>query len=141
MQKKINKILDVTVPLVGPRGGKIKISMNKVYTGFGPKPWQIKKRIQTHFAKYIKYASQEHKPNHNEIRAVVFIRYLGLRNRIMDEDNFRGGCKSIMDLLTYRGWIWDDDPGHIRPKYTQDSTSREKGERLRILVGSFKDNC
>lgn len=113
------EILSVNIPLVGPRGGKISLSMNKTYTGFGPPAWQKKKRIQEHFKKYIPYAGQENRAKEEELRYVKFVRILGTRARLLDDDNFKGGCKAIRDLLIYRGWIFDDDNKHLRVKYYQ----------------------
>ena len=51
-QRDIELIETLIVPLVGARGGQIKLSLNK-QTGFKEKgmiePWMIKKRNKAHF--------------------------------------------------------------------------------------------
>lgn len=42
------------------------------------------------------------------------------RNRILDEGNFVGGCKPLIDCLTELGWIEDDRPGLFSCTYKQE---------------------
>lgn len=127
-------IYKVSVPLIGSRGGRINLSMNN--KGYGKmEPWMIKKRIQTHFKKYVERADPYRAVNPYERRYVKFVRVLGKGGRLMDQDNFKGGCKPIMDLLQWYNWLFDDDIAHVVPQYKQAVDRREDGPALEISIG------
>jgi hypothetical protein len=45
--------------------------------------------------------------------------------RLLDADNFAGGCKPLVDQLRYAKLIPDDDPESIELQFAQMKTSRE----------------
>ena len=98
-------------------------------------PWMIKKRIQTHFKKHVERADPYRAVNPYERRYVKFVRVLGKGGRLMDHENFAGGCKPILDLLQWYNWIFDDDITHVVDQYKQAVDRREDGPALEISIG------
>jgi hypothetical protein len=47
-------------------------------------------------------------------------------SRLLDADNFAGGCKPLIDQLRYHGLISDDDPASLEVTYSQ-HRSKETG--------------
>jgi len=139
-QRDIELIETLIVPLVGARGGQIKLSLNK-QTGFKKKgmiePWMIKKRNKAHFRKYIPYA-EEKIATFYDMRFVKITRLIPSRGRIMDDDNFKGGCKQVRDILTEMRWIYDDDHNHSLFRYYQDKTRKSPIHSLEIKIGQIK---
>jgi hypothetical protein len=43
-------------------------------------------------------------------------------SRLLDADNFAGGCKPLIDQLRYHGLISDDDPASLEVTYSQHRT-------------------
>ena len=52
----------------------------------------------------------------HQFRRVTIQRYGA---RLLDHDNFVGGCKPLLDALTRAGLLWDDSPGYLRVTYAQ----------------------
>ncbi len=46
--------------------------------------------------------------------------------RLLDEDNFHGGCKALIDELRYAGLIPDDNPASISLRYEQRVVGRSE---------------
>lgn len=52
-------------------------------------------------------------------RLVLFTRWMGHRERAYDEENFKGGCKPILDVLVKKGWLVDDRRKMVETEYRQ----------------------
>lgn len=57
-------------------------------------------------------------------KAHVRIEVHSYRNRVMDDANFRGGCKGIVDNLIGLGYLHDDAPKYFFADYTQHQVPR-----------------
>jgi len=49
----------------------------------------------------------------------VFLKITGYRPRLLDHDNFIGGCKGVLDAMKRLGIILDDSPDFIEVQYEQ----------------------
>lgn len=124
----IKLLTQFTVPLIGPRGGKIPISLNKLkpkVNKYSKAPaWATYKRVKDFYLKNVKICYEEgiQRANETSFRHVMFIRNIGKRGRLLDDDNFVGGLKPLRDVLTEKGYIWDDDKPHLKAYYKQVKT-------------------
>ena len=79
-------------------------------------------------------------------RMICFTRPYGGRVKQMDQDNFIGGCKPVLDALVKLGWIKDDSPQFVECIYNQikfpdaKTWPKEKGTvlRVRLMVGIYE---
>ena len=54
----------------------------------------------------------------------------------LDDDNFRGGCKPLVDALKKYGYIYDDSPQHFHCEYAQVKCRRGEGKTtVRLMYG------
>lgn len=59
----------------------------------------------------------------------------GYRGRRLDEDNFSGGCKSLVDALRYHRLIVDDSSKWVRVEYHQKKLSESPlGRPLTVVT-------
>jgi len=68
---------------------------------------------------------KEFKVKWREKRKVTIISY---RKRLLDEDNFIGGAKALIDALEEIELIFLDNPIYLKSKYKQVKSSREETE-------------
>lgn len=55
-------------------------------------------------------------------------------SRLLDADNFAGGCKPLIDQLRYARLIPDDDPESVEITFRQEKVGRgEEGTTVKIL--------
>lgn len=54
--------------------------------------------------------------------------------RLLDADNFAGGCKAIIDQLRYEKCIKNDDPGSITLEFHQKKVSKKEEEGTLIEI-------
>ncbi len=59
-------------------------------------------------------------------RIGVFI--VSYRPRLLDDDNFHGGCKPVIDSLRYAGYLNDDDRANVRVWYEQVKCKEDRTE-------------
>ncbi|MEZ5386457.1 MAG: hypothetical protein R3F13_13175 [Prosthecobacter sp.] len=54
--------------------------------------------------------------------------------RLLDLDNFAGGCKALIDCLKEAGFLADDDPGSVEITFAQVRvrTRQEEGTAIRL---------
>lgn len=64
--------------------------------------------------------------NKKRPRKMVHIRITSYRQRFLDDDNLRTGCKPIPDYLARNGWIVDDSPEHVSVEYMQERSKETK---------------
>jgi len=135
----IKLLTEFTIPMVGKRGGKIPISLNRL-NSISPNSkipsWAIRKRVKDHYLTHCKicYENGILKAREGELRHVMFIRNIPKRGRLIDTDNLAGGLKALRDVLIIRGYIWDDDKAHLKDKYIQRKTNNEV-ESITIRIG------
>lgn len=136
----IKLLVQFSVPLVGPRGGKIPISLNKLkpkVNKYSKAPaWATYKRVKDFYLKNVKICYEERlkRANETSYRHVMFIRNIGKRGRLLDDDNFIGGLKPLRDVLTEKGYIWDDDAKSLKAYYKQVKTENPF-DSLTIRIG------
>ena len=60
--------------------------------------------------------------------------------RLLDADNFAGGCKPLIDQLRYAKLIPDDDPESVEILFQQTkvATKKEEGTEVEIRQGDSK---
>ena len=56
--------------------------------------------------------------------------------RLLDLDNFAGGCKALIDCLKEAGFLADDDPGSVEITFAQVRvrTRKEEGTAITLTV-------
>lgn len=64
-------------------------------------------------------------------RIGVFI--VSYRPRLLDDDNFHGGCKPLIDSLRYAGYLKDDNRDNVRVWYEQIKCAT-KDERTEVYL-------
>lgn len=62
----------------------------------------------------------------------VVVRFIGYRVRLLDPDNFAGGCKDILDGLRHAGLIPGDEPDKIIFVTEQCKVAHRNEERTEI---------
>lgn len=73
-------------------------------------------------------------PRKEESSRHYVIRITGFRKRILDPDNFSGGCKYVIDGLRYAGLIPDDTPEAIILETGQVKVKEAGDERTEIVI-------
>jgi hypothetical protein len=132
------------IPLVGPRGGKIPISLNSMKPNphGGTPAWAIYKRCKDYYFKKVPLCTEYGMERAvQEIqRHVQYIRLIPSGGRIMDKTNFAGGLKPLEDILTHHGWIYDDDPVNVKSYYNQRKDNPPiEIHTIRINIGANLD--
>jgi hypothetical protein len=64
----------------------------------------------------------------------ITVRITRCARKLLDADNFAGGCKAIIDRLRYSGYIVDDNPAAIKLEFEQEKvrTKKEEGTRIEL---------
>lgn len=66
----------------------------------------------------------------------IVVRFIGYRIRLLDPDNFAGGCKDLLDGLRHANLIPDDSPDKIIFVTEQKKVAHRSEERTEIeLIG------
>lgn len=72
----------------------------------------------------------------NAFQHVKITAYWDSTRNFLDDDNFRGGCKPVVDCLKNLGWIKDDSLKWVRVEYVQkikgDDGTTETGTRIQV---------
>ena len=64
----------------------------------------------------------------------IVVRITRRAARVLDIDNFAGGCKPLIDQLRYGALIPDDDPGSVEVVFRQERVKKkEEGVRVEIF--------
>lgn len=53
---------------------------------------------------------------------------------LLDDDNYNGGCKGLIDLLRRAGFIPNDDPATVRFEWTQTKAANRAAQGMRISI-------
>lgn len=69
-----------------------------------------------------------------ESQSRPLVRITSYRVKLLDEDNLRGGCKALADLLKVAGLIEDDSPEHIRLETPQVKVEKKAHQRTEIEI-------
>lgn len=58
--------------------------------------------------------------------------------RLLDLDNFAGGCKALIDCLKEAGFLADDDPGSVEITFAQVkvATRKEEGTAIHLSLAA-----
>ena len=58
--------------------------------------------------------------------------------RLLDLDNFAGGCKALVDCLKEAGFLADDDPGSVEITFAQVKvrTRKEEGTSIHLTLAA-----
>ncbi len=73
-------------------------------------------------------------PNEGRSGASLEVSITRFSRRLLDADNFAGGCKFLIDAMRYRGLIPNDDPGSIDLRFRQVRVSSKKEEGTLIEI-------
>lgn len=60
--------------------------------------------------------------------------------RLLDADNFAGGCKPLIDQMRGEGLIPDDDPASIEITFAQIHVRHRRDQGTRVSVTEIKGN-
>ncbi len=149
-QNNEGKILltKLKINVFGPRGGKIPLSRNALKPFYNPKAvkqipaWVTYSAAKKHWQKNIKFAYELNvaPPSNNFRRYVLFNRLIPKHGKRYDDDNFSGGCKPVRDVLTEHGYIFDDDPKHLKCKYIQTTGISDTHLLMITIWGDVTEN-
>jgi len=64
----------------------------------------------------------------------VKVRLVRYATRLLDADNFAGGCKYLIDALRHAGFIVNDDPASIALSFDQVKVDTKADEGTEILI-------
>jgi hypothetical protein len=62
-------------------------------------------------------------------------------SRMLDADNFAGGCKPLIDQVRYAGLIPDDSPDKVEITFTQEKVKKGQEGTLIELIANILDTC
>jgi len=54
--------------------------------------------------------------------------------RLLDADNFAGGCKPLIDQLRYAALIPDDDPASVELQFLQEKVAKKNLESVTVEI-------
>ena len=54
--------------------------------------------------------------------------------RLLDADNFAGGCKPLIDQLRYAALIPDDDPASVELQFRQEKVAKKNLEAVTVEI-------
>lgn len=61
--------------------------------------------------------------------------------RLLDADNFAGGCKPVIDQVRYAGLIPDDSPEKVEIRFTQEKCKKGEEGTLIEIIGQILETC
>jgi|GEM_PF-1944417 len=64
----------------------------------------------------------------------VIVRIIRYACRLLDADNFAGGCKPLIDQLRYASLIPDDDPQSVELQFLQEKVAKKTQESVTIEI-------
>lgn len=93
--------------------------------------YQVKRRLRLQYERILRCNSRRfHHAKPNEHKRVTIERF-GVRH--IDQDNFVGGAKPLLDAICNVGLIWDDSPKCVSVSYVQHKSS-PKQVRTRVTI-------
>ena len=95
--------------------------------------WAERAKLRDQYEQLFRMASSPlHRCLRREFRAVKIERHAV---RLMDHDNFVGGCKPLVDALVRTHLIWDDSPEYVEVNYVQVKKARREIARCIVTIG------
>jgi len=71
----------------------------------------------------------------------IVLRIIRKAPRLLDADNFAGGCKPLIDQVRYAGLIPDDSPEKVEIVFKQQKVKKGQEGTLIELIGEILDVC
>lgn len=71
----------------------------------------------------------------------IVLRIVRKAPRLLDADNFAGGCKPLIDQVRYAGLIPDDSPDKVEIVFTQQKVKKGEEGMLIEIIGQILDTC
>jgi hypothetical protein len=71
----------------------------------------------------------------------ITVRITRSSTRLLDADNFAGGCKPVIDQLRYAGFIPDDSPEKVEITFTQKKVKKGQEGTLIEIIDRILDTC
>lgn len=71
----------------------------------------------------------------------ITLRIVRKATRLLDADNFAGGCKPLIDQVRYAGLIPDDSPDKVEIVFTQEKVKKGQEGMLIEIIGEILDTC
>jgi hypothetical protein len=71
----------------------------------------------------------------------ITLRITRSSTRLLDADNFAGGCKPLIDQLRYAGLIPDDSPEKVEITFTQRKVKKGQEGTLIEIIDRILDTC
>lgn len=116
-------MIDVTLPISLPRANAL-LRMH----------WSKRRKLRTDYLNELLVAGVRSQPREHERKRVTITRILGPGQRRFDRDNLHASVKQLCDALTYKGLIFDDNPGWIDLSVDEDTGNRSQGPAVRVRV-------
>lgn len=80
-------------------------------------------------------------PRKEEGQERITLRITRSSTRLLDADNFAGGCKPLIDQLRYAGLIPDDSPEKVEITFTQKKVKKGQEGTLIEIIDQILDTC
>lgn len=80
-------------------------------------------------------------PRKKESQDRITLRITRRATRLLDADNFAGGCKPLIDQLRYAKLIPDDSPEKVEITFTQTKVKKGQEGTLIEVIGQILDTC
>lgn len=75
-----------------------------------------------------------HPPRKADRPRRVVVRITRHSCRLLDADNFAGGCKPLIDQLRYAALILDDDPASVELQFLQEKVAKKHLEAVTVEI-------
>jgi hypothetical protein len=69
----------------------------------------------------------------------IILRIVRKAPRLLDADNFAGGCKPLIDQVRYAGLIPDDSPDKVEIVFVQEKVKKGEEGTLIEIIGQILD--
>ncbi len=69
----------------------------------------------------------------------IVLRIVRKSPRLLDADNFAGGCKPLIDQVRYAGLIPDDSPDRVEIVFVQEKVKKGEEGTLIEIIGQILD--
>lgn len=108
--RKIIEIMKIILPIKTP-------SLNELYRMH----WSARRKLNQKWD-WLLIANCKGKNKRHYKNLII----LSKRKRLIDQDNFIGGTKGLLDTLKNSGWIKDDDLKSVTVTYQQEKSKKEE---------------
>lgn len=94
--------------------------------------WRKLKREKDEWTLLIPLASVKNKQTRNDPQRLVEVVFCKTRGPESDPDGLPYRCKSIMDALVRRGWLFDDSPRYARLIVREETRAPQKQTTIAV---------